>query len=186
MKVIDTEIPGVKVIEPNVFRDARGWFQETFSASRYAAVGIVGPFVQDNMSRSGMGTLRGLHFQYPHAQGKLVWVVEGRVLDVAVDVRVGSPTFGRSFAIELSGDNHLQVWIPPGLAHGFCVTSELAIFAYKCTDEYHPECELGVAWDDPDLGIRWPVVDPVLSAKDRAHPRLREIDPAKLPRWRGC
>jgi dTDP-4-dehydrorhamnose 3,5-epimerase len=113
-------------------------------------------------------------------------VVEGRVLDVAVDVRVGSPTFGRSFAIELSGDNHLQVWIPPGLAHGFCVTSELAIFAYKCTDEYHPECELGVAWDDPDLGIRWPVVDPVLSAKDRAHPRLREIDPAKLPRWRGC
>lgn len=186
MKITETALAGVLLIEPKVFGDARGWFVETFSAARYAEAGITQPFVQDNMSRSAKGIVRGLHLQHPHGQGKLVWVVEGAVLDVAVDVRVGSPTFGKAATFELSAENKCQLWIPPGLAHGFCTTSEDAIFVYKCTDLYHPEHEIGVAWNDPDLGIAWPVIEPVISPKDRVHPRLRDIDPAKLPKWEGA
>ena len=187
MKITESEIPGVKLIEPKVFGDERGFFLETFNATRYAEAGIEGRFVQDNMSRSAKGIVRGLHLQRePHAQGKLVWVVEGSVLDVAVDVRVGSPTFGKWAAYELSAENKRQLWIPPGFAHGFCVTSESALFLYKCTDVYHPELEVGVLRNDPELGIPWRTSgDPVVSEKDQKHPRLREIDPALLPRWRA-
>lgn len=183
MRVIETELAGVLVVEPKVFGDARGWFTETYSVERYRAAGITLPFVQDNLSRSSRGILRGLHLQSPHAQGKLVWVPEGSVFDVALDVRVGSPTFGRWFGTELSSDNHRQLWIPPGFAHGFMVTSEHCLFAYKCTDLYVPEAEIGVAWDDPAIGIRWPLPDAVLSPKDRKNLPLAEIDPARLPRF---
>jgi dTDP-4-dehydrorhamnose 3,5-epimerase len=183
MRVIETELPGVLVVEPKVFGDARGWFTETYSVERYRAAGIALPFVQDNLSRSSRGILRGLHLQNPHAQGKLVWVPDGSVFDVALDVRVGSPTFGRWFGTELSSDNHRQLWIPPGFAHGFMVTSESCLFAYKCTDLYVPEAEIGVAWDDPAVGIRWPLADAMLSPKDRSNLPLAEIDPAKLPRY---
>lgn len=183
MKVTETALPGVLLVEPRVFGDARGFFLETFSAERYEEAGIRGPFVQDNMSRSAKGIVRGLHLQSPNAQGKLVWVVQGAVLDVALDVRVGSPTFGQWVAEELSEDNKRQLWIPPGFAHGFCVTSESAVFVYKCTEYYAPKDEVGVLWNDPDLGIPWPVVEPVVSPKDRAHPRLADVDRARLPRY---
>ncbi len=185
MKITPTDLPEVLRIEPKVFGDARGWFYETFSATRYAEAGVPGPFVQDNMSRSARGTLRGLHLQSPHTQGKLVWVVEGSVLDVAVDVRVGPPSFGRWVSAELTAENKVQLWVPEGFAHGFCVTSESAVFAYKCTDYYHPEHEIGVRWDDPDLGIRWPLEASLISDKDRAHPKLCDVDRSKLPRYRG-
>lgn len=183
MKVTETALPGVLLIEPQVFGDSRGFFLETFSAKRYEEAGIRGPFVQDNMSRSAKGIVRGLHLQHPNAQGKLVWVIQGAVLDVAVDVRVGSPTFGRWIAEELSEDNKRQLWIPPGFAHGFCVTSESAVFVYKCTEYYAPADEVGVSWNDPELGIPWPVVEPVVSPKDRALPRLADVDRARLPRY---
>lgn len=183
MNVLETRLPGVLLIEPKVFGDARGFFLETFAETRYDQVGIRGPFVQDNMSKSAMGIVRGLHLQNPRMQGKLVWVVQGSVLDVAVDVRLGSPTFGQFVAEELSEDNHKQLWIPPGFAHGFCVTSESATFVYKCTDYYAPENEVGVAFDDPELGIPWPIREPIISSKDRAHPRLADIDPSRLPRY---
>lgn len=181
MKVTATALAGVLLVEPRVFGDARGWFVETWSAERYAAAGIGGPFVQDNLSRSARGTLRGLHLQHPHAQGKLVSCPLGSVLDVAVDVRPGSRTFGRWIAEELSDENHRQLWIPPGFAHGFQVTSEVALFSYKCTDRYHPEHELGVRFDDPDVGVTWPLPEPLVSAKDRALPLLRDIDRVRLP-----
>ncbi|MFN7698471.1 MAG: dTDP-4-dehydrorhamnose 3,5-epimerase [Deltaproteobacteria bacterium] len=183
MRVVETELPGVLVVEPKVFGDERGWFTETYSVERYRAAGIAMPFVQDNLSRSSRGILRGLHLQEPRAQGKLVWVPDGAVFDVAVDVRVGSPSFGRWVGVELSSANHRQLWIPPGFAHGFAVTSEHCLFAYKCTDLYEPSAEIGVAWDDPSIGIRWPLAEPSLSAKDRNNPRLAEIDPARLPRF---
>ncbi len=183
MDVRTTAIPGLLVIQPKVMGDARGFFVETWAEERYVAAGVDGRFVQDNMSRSGRGTLRGLHLQNPHGQGKLVSVVEGTVLDVAVDVRIGSPTFGQHVAVELSANDHKQFWIPAGFAHGFAVTSEHAIFAYKCTDRYYPEHELGIAWDDPDLGIAWPTREPSLSARDKAHARLRDIAPDRLPRY---
>jgi dTDP-4-dehydrorhamnose 3,5-epimerase len=181
MNVIQTAIEGVLVIEPKVFGDARGYFYETFSVERYAAHGITAPFVQDNLSKSERGILRGLHIQNPHQQGKLVSVAEGEVYDVALDIRSGSPTFGKHVAQILSAENKRQMWIPKGFAHGFLVTSPTAIFTYKCTDSYHPECELGVAWDDPDLGINWPIKDPRLSAKDQKNPRLRDIPKDQLP-----
>lgn len=183
MKVTETALPGVLLIEPQVFGDARGFFLETFSAKRYEEAGVRGPFVQDNMSRSAKGIVRGLHLQHPNAQGKLVWVVQGAVLDVAVDLRVGSPTFGQWIAEELTEDNKRQLWIPPGFAHGFCVTGESAVFVYKCTEYYAPQDEVGVLWNDPDLGIPWPVVEPVVSAKDRALPRLADLDRSRLPRY---
>lgn len=183
MKILPTALEGVLVVEPNVLRDARGFFLETWQAARYREAGIALPFVQDNLSRSRRGTLRGLHLQHPRDQGKLVGVPLGRVLDVAVDVRIGSPTFGRHVAVELSDESHRQLWIPPGFAHGFQVLSDEALFAYKCTDLYDPTCELGVRWDDPDLGIVWPVESPTVSAKDAALPRLSEIDRARFPRY---
>ena len=175
LRFVPTPILGVIVVEPAVHSDDRGFFLETYHAQKYREGGIREVFVQDNHSRSTRGTLRGLHGQFPHPQGKLVRVVEGSVFDVAVDARIGSPSYGRHFAAELSAGNFRQLYAPPGILHGFCVTSEVAQFEYKCTDIYHPEAEFSVAWDDPDLGIEWPVREPILSAKDRDAPRLREV-----------
>jgi dTDP-4-dehydrorhamnose 3,5-epimerase len=175
MKFIATELPGVTLIEPDVFRDARGFFLETYHARKYAEGGVPGPFVQDNHSFSSRGTLRGLHAQRANPQGKLVRAVEGEMFDVAVDIRRGSPTFGRWLGFVLSGDNFRQLWIPPGFAHGFCVLSERVHVEYKCTGFYDPKDELTVAWNDPAIGIRWPIEAPTLSAKDQSAPRLAEL-----------
>jgi len=172
MNVLKTDLPGVLIIEPRVFGDSRGFFYEGFQAARYAQAGISGPFVQDNHSRSVRGTLRGLHFQEPKPQGKLVQILRGTVYDVAVDIRRGSPTFGRWVGVELSEAQPRQLWIPPGFAHGFCVLSESADLFYKCTAFYAPEAEHSVVWNDPRIGIRWPVAEPLLSAKDRNAPPL--------------
>ncbi len=185
MKVIPTALPGVLLIEPDVFGDARGWFLETWRATRYAAHGIPETFVQDNVSRSARDVLRGLHCQHPQAQGKLVTVLEGKVFDVAVDIRRGSPTFGRWVGVTLSGERKNQLYIPEGFAHGFCVTSDTALFLYKCTRPYSPDTEFSLAWNDPDIGIRWPVDTPRLSDKDRAAPRLRDLPPKHLPPYPG-
>ncbi|RKH44527.1 dTDP-4-dehydrorhamnose 3,5-epimerase [Corallococcus sicarius] len=174
MKVRPTELPEVLLLEPRVFGDSRGFFVETFHAQRYAEAGIPGTFVQDNLSRSVKGTLRGLHFQEPNGQGKLVQVLAGSVWDVVVDVRRGSPTFGRWMGAELSSGNKWQLWIPPGFAHGFCVLSDSADFFYKCTAQYSPESERSVHWNDPDLAIPWPVREPLLSEKDQRAPRLKD------------
>lgn len=177
MTVIPTEISGLVIIEPKVFGDHRGYFFESFSQRDFDASVREVRFVQDNESKSSYGVLRGLHFQKtPHAQSKLVRVVKGRVLDVAVDIRRGSPTFGKHVAVELSDENHRQFFIPRGFAHGFVVLSEEVIFQYKCDDFYAPECEGAIAWDDPDLGIDWgiPAEDVILSEKDRNHPRLKD------------
>ena len=175
MKVITTELPEVLVLEPQMFGDQRGFFLECFQAKRYADAGITKPFVQDNMSRSSYGVLRGLHLQHPFAQGKLVSVMRGRVMDVAVDARVGSPNFGRHVAVEVSEENHRQVWIPRGFAHGFVVLSETADFFYKCDDFYSPKDEITIRWSDPAIGIKWGVENPSLSAKDAAAPLLAEL-----------
>jgi dTDP-4-dehydrorhamnose 3,5-epimerase len=187
MKVSATALPGVLLVEPRVFRDDRGRFHETWSHARYAEAGIAGPFVQDNLSLSRRGVVRGLHFQHPHAQGKLVSVARGEVFDVAVDVRVGSPTFGRCEGFRLSDENARQLYVPPGFAHGFQVLSDEALFCYKCTDLYHPECEATVRWNDAALGIAWPVEGAVLSPKDADAPTLAELAeiPGLLPRWTG-
>lgn len=193
MEVEALGISDVKLVTPKVFGDERGFFVETFHAERYAAAGIPGPsdgaFVQDNVSRSSRGTLRGLHLQHPHGQGKLVRVSEGEVFDVAVDVRRGSPTFGMWCGAHLDAKTHRQLYVPPGFAHGFLVLSEFAIFAYKCTDLYHPEAELSVHWADPDIGIEWPLpagLDaPTLSDKDRDAPRLAEVEGSRLPQAEG-
>lgn len=177
MEVIGTAIPGVVIIEPKVFGDHRGYFFESYSERDFKANVADVDFVQDNESKSSYGVIRGLHFQLPpHAQSKLVRVVRGRVLDVAVDVRRGSPTFGKHVSVELSEDNHRQFFIPRGFAHGFAVLSEEAVFQYKCDSFYAPECEGAIAWDDPDLGIDWgiPVEEALLSAKDSCHPRLKD------------
>jgi len=186
VKLIETALPGVVIIEPDVHGDARGFFLETFHEARYAAHGIPGPgrrFVQDNHSRSRKGVLRGLHFQVERPQGKLVSVATGAVFDVTVDVRAGSPSFGRWAGVELSEENHRQLWIPPGYAHGFCVLSDVADFQYKCTDFYDPQDEAGVLWSDADIGIDWPVDDVILSARDRLLPELSELSPDRLPRF---
>jgi len=183
MKVTQTPLPEVLLLEPKVFGDARGFFLETYHAQRYEAHGIPAHFVQDNLSRSVKGTLRGLHFQEPNPQGKLVQVLAGAVWDVAVDIRTGSPTFGQWVAFELSAENKHQLWIPSGFAHGFCVLSESADFSYKCTDFYNPAAERSVAWADPTLAIPWPVEAPLLSVKDAAAPRLLEAP--LLPRYAG-
>lgn len=176
-------IPGVLVIDPALFGDQRGYFLEVWHQERYRNLGLPAAFVQDNVSRSERGILRGLHLQHPYGQGKLVHVLDGEVFDVAVDVRVGSPTFGRWVGEHLSSDNHRQLYIPPGFAHGFCVLSPSALFAYKVTEIYHPETEFGIAWDDPELGIAWPVTSPGLSAKDAAAPRLRDVPLPRLPQY---
>ena len=175
MNVIETDLPGVLIIEPKVFPDARGFFVETYNKDRYVSNGILPEFVQDNLSFSTRGVLRGLHYQNPHAQGKLVFVLQGEVWDVAVDVRRDSAHFGQWTAVTLSSDNKKQFYIPPGFAHGFCVLSETALFTYKCTDFYHPECDGGVRWDDPTIGIQWPIKDPILSAKDKVLPLLEDL-----------
>jgi dTDP-4-dehydrorhamnose 3,5-epimerase len=176
MKVIKTAIPPVLIIEPTVIGDERGFFCETFQADRYAAHGIAGPFVQDNLSRSGYGVLRGLHLQNPGAQGKLVTVLKGRVRDVAVDVRRGSPTFAKHVTVELSDENRRQFWVPRGFAHGFVVLSETADFFYKCDALYSPADEMVVRWNDPALGIDWGIEAPTLSVRDAEARRLAEID----------
>jgi dTDP-4-dehydrorhamnose 3,5-epimerase len=181
MNVKETPLAGLLVIEPRVFRDERGLFWETYHARRYAEAGIADPFVQDNTSRSVQGTLRGLHYQLKRPQGKLVWVVRGDVFDVAVDIRKSSPTFGKWFGLRLSGDEPKQLYIPPGFAHGFCVLSESAEFAYKCTNLYAPDDERGIVWNDPDLGIAWPVAEPRLSPKDRQFPTLKTARREDLP-----
>ncbi len=170
-----TDLPGVVRVEPAVFQDHRGFFLETYHREKYAAGGIDEVFVQDNHSRSKHGTLRGLHAQGRFPQGKLVRAVEGAIFDVAVDIRRGSPTFGRWVGFELTAENFQQLYVPPGFAHGFCVLTESAQVEYKCTELYRPGDELAVRWDDPEIGIRWPVDQPVLSAKDAAAPRLSAV-----------
>ena len=173
---------GLTVVEPTVFKDNRGYFLETFQKDRYCRTfGLEVSFVQDNLSFSHHGVLRGLHYQYPSQQAKLVQVLQGAVFDVAVDIRRNSPTFGRWFGIRLSDQSMIQLFIPAGFAHGFCVLSETALFAYKCSNYYSPEAERGISWFDPDLGIEWPVVDPMLSPKDAEYPRLRDVPSELLP-----
>jgi len=183
MKQIPTDIPEVLLLEPRVFGDQRGFFLETFQQQRYQDAGITLPFVQDNHSRSSKGVLRGLHFQLKHPQGKLVQVMRGSVFDVAVDIRIGSPFFGKWYGAVLNDENHRQLWVPPGFAHGFCVLSDLADFTYKCTDYYHPEDEGCVRWDDPAISISWPISDPLLSAKDKDGPLLADLDGCRLPKY---
>ena len=185
MNVIETRLPGVMIVEPRIFRDDRGYFLETWSASSYGAVGLPTRFEQDNLSCSSPGVLRGLHYQFPTAQGKLVSVTRGEVFDVAVDIRVGSPTFGKWEGVTLSAENGRQLYIPEGFAHGFLVTGiEPAFFSYKCTQGYDPGGQCSILWDDPDLAIEWPGDGPMLSAKDREAPRLRDVPESRLPQHR--
>jgi dTDP-4-dehydrorhamnose 3,5-epimerase len=180
MKAYSGRIPGLVVIEPRVFGDARGFFFESWNACRYREAGVVADFVQDNLSFSRHGILRGLHFQNPNPQGKLVQVLSGQVLDVAVDLRRSSPTFGQWESIELSAENRRQLWVPPGFAHGFAVLGESALFHYKCTACYSPADECTLLWNDPDLAIDWQVADPLLSDKDRKGVRLRDLPAERL------
>ena len=176
MKVIETRLAGVRIIEPRVHGDSRGFFVETFQAERYRLdAGIDLPFVQDNHSRSGRGVLRGMHSQRKRPQGKLVRVARGAVFDVAVDIDPRSATFGKWVGVTLSDENCRQLWVPPGYAHGFVVLSDVADFEYKCTDYYDPSDEVGVMWNDPDVGIVWPLEDPLLSPKDQKLPSLAQL-----------
>src|SRR4051794_26731400 len=181
MDVIRTDLPEVLIIQPKLFGDQRGFFLETYQFERYAQSGVAQPFVQDNLSRSRHGVLRGLHLQNPGTQGKLVSALRGRVLDVAVDVRVGSPNFGRHVAVELSEDNRRQLWVPRGFAHGFAVLSETADFFYKCDALYSPKDEISIRWNDPAIGINWGLADPALSPKDADAPLLADVK--NLPRY---
>ena len=176
MRFLPTRLPGVTVVEPDVSHDARGFFLETYHARTYQEGGITAAFVQDNHSQSSYGTLRGLHAQMQHPQGKLIRALEGEIFDVAVDIRRGSATFAQWTSVVLSAKNFRQLYIPPGFAHGFAVLSERAQIAYKCTDFYNPNDEICLAWNDPDIGIEWPVKTPLLSAKDLAAPFLRDIE----------
>jgi dTDP-4-dehydrorhamnose 3,5-epimerase len=182
VRVLETGLPGVVVVEPAVHGDHRGFFMETWNAGRYGALGLPQAFRQSNVSRSGPGVIRGLHFQQPDPQGKLIFVLEGRIFDVAVDIRPDSPNFGQWAGVELSAENHRQMYIPEGFAHGFCVLGEGAMISYLCTTEYRAEYDRVVAWNDPAIGIRWPIDDARLSAKDAAAPRLEALDPEFLPR----
>jgi dTDP-4-dehydrorhamnose 3,5-epimerase len=184
MKIVETELDGVVVIEPDVFGDERGYFLETYNQDRYQEFGIKADFVQDNMSFSTKGTLRGLHFQHPHGQAKLVQVLQGEIFDVVVDIRKGSPAFGRWFSEYLSDTNKKQIFIPEGFAHGFCVLSDTAIFQYKCSDFYAPECEGGILWSDPDLAINWPMEALVVSKKDAKFSYLKDIAEDILPSYK--
>ncbi len=188
MNVIETNLPGVLIVEPRVFGDDRGFFLESFNDRRYEEAGIPssGRFVQDNLSYSAQGVLRGLQFQNPHGQGKLVSVLEGEVFDVAVDIRVGSPTFGEWTGVYLSAENKRQFYVPSDFAHGFVVTGETALFAYKCTDYYAREAEGAILWDDPSIGVEWPVETPTLSEKDQAARTLENTPESDLPRYGGA
>jgi dTDP-4-dehydrorhamnose 3,5-epimerase len=183
LNVIETELPGVLIVEPKVFGDERGLFMETWHADRYEEAGLPAHFVQDNLSFSRRGVLRGLHFQNPDQQGKLLYVLQGEVYDVAVDIRVGSPTFGEWTAVTLSWENKRQIYIPEGFAHGFLVISDAALFVYKVTARYNAKAEASVLWDDPEIGIEWPTGTPVLSKKDRGAPPLAEMPIKRLPRY---
>jgi dTDP-4-dehydrorhamnose 3,5-epimerase len=185
MKLIETGIPGLVIIEPEVHGDSRGYFLEAWHADRYSDAGLPGQFVQCNISCSGAGVIRGLHYQNPRPQGKLVTVVEGRVFDVAVDIRSDSPTFRQWAAVELSAQNHRQFYLPEGFAHGFCVLGNSAVFSYMCTEIYIPANDLAVAWNDEDIGIRWPVAPQSLSERDRNAPRLCELSQEDLPRMQA-
>lgn len=175
MRVLKTKLSGVLIIEPKVFPDDRGFFKETFQVKRYIKQIVGLDFVQDNFSRSNKSVLRGLHFQISKPQGKLVFCTRGSVYDLIVDINFKSPRFGQHVAIELNEDNHRQVWIPPGYAHGFCVLSEMADFQYKCTDYYDPLDEGGIIWNDPDLAIKWPIKNPILSKKDKTFPNFKNL-----------
>jgi dTDP-4-dehydrorhamnose 3,5-epimerase len=181
MNVTPMTLPEVLVLEPRIFPDSRGHFLETYQESRYQEFGIPSRFVQDNLSRSHKGVLRGLHYQIRQPQGKLIWVVQGVIFDVVVDVRKSSPHFGQWAGIELDSQDYRQVYIPPGFAHGFCVLSSEAIVIYKVTDFYAPQEERGIRWDDLSLGINWPTAEPIVSPKDRQYPGLKEILPQDLP-----
>jgi len=180
MNISRCELADLLIVEPDVFGDNRGYFMESWNRQRYRDAGIDFDFVQDNFSLSRRGTLRGLHFQNPLAQGKLVSVLQGEVFDVGVDIRRSSPTFGRWFGMTLSAENKRQFFLPPGFAHGFLVLSDMALFHYKCTDYYSPKDEQGFRWDDPEVGIKWPVENPILSQRDAAAPRLKVLPPEKL------
>ncbi len=188
MNIITTNLPGVIVIEPKVYGDKRGFFLETFREDVLLQAGINAHFVQDNHTRSSQGVLRGLHYQMTQTQGKLVRVATGSVFDVMVDVRSGSPTFGQWYGTELNEDNIKMIYVPPGFAHGFVVLSETADFIYKCTDYYHPESEQGIAWDDPDLNIDWPIAEIAekisLSDKDKQNVKLKDQPAEKLPAYK--
>ena len=184
MKFIETSLPGCVVIEPQVFGDSRGFFYESYNEAKYREAGIDRRFVQSNVSRSARGVLRGLHYQWPNPQGKLVSVLEGEVYDVAVDIRRGSPTFGQWAGVMLTAENHRHFWIPEGFAHGFCVLSEFATFSYQCTDLYDAKADGGVRWNDPAIGIDWPVSEPLLSDKDSKTPLLADVSPDSLPEYR--
>lgn len=183
MKVIETELAGVLILEPRVFEDSRGFFMQTYQQEQYVEAGIDCTFVQDNLSVSSRQTLRGLHYQEPYGQAKLVQVIEGTVYDVAVDIRVGSPTFGKWLGVELSAENKRQLFIPAGLAHGFVVVSERATFIYKCSAYYAPAAEGGIIFSDPDLAISWPGQDFQLSDKDKLYPCLKDIPADRLPKY---
>jgi dTDP-4-dehydrorhamnose 3,5-epimerase len=182
MKIMETGIPGLVIIEPVVHGDDRGFFMETWNAARYESAGLPGRFVQSNLSRSGAGVIRGLHFQNPEPQGKLVSVLEGRVFDVAVDIRPDSPAFRQWAGVELSAQNHRQLYIPEGFAHGFCVLGESALLSYFCTAFFRPEFDRAIAWNDPDIAVRWPIESGQLSSKDASAPRLRDFAEDSLPR----
>ena len=175
MKVIDTPLEGLKLVEPRVFDDERGFFMETYNAGQFSVAGLPVEFAQDNHSHSGAGVLRGLHYQYPTWQGKLVRVVQGKVFDVAVDIRLGSPTFGRWFGTNLTAENKRQLYIPDGFAHGFCVLSNAADVVYKCTTLYVPEEDCCIRWDDPHIGIKWPIDNPRVSDKDSNGSMLNDV-----------
>jgi len=181
MKIITTSIEGILVIEPKTFKDKRGFFMETYHRNRYIESGINTTFVQDNLSCSLKNTVRGLHFQIKHPQAKLIQVISGEIFDVAVDLRPGSTTFGKWTGIYLSDENRHQVFIPEGFAHGFCVLSESALFYYKCSDIYAPDDEGGIIWSDPDIGIEWPVENPIISEKDNRYQKLSGLTAEKLP-----
>ncbi len=185
MRLVETELPGCVILEPSVFGDARGYFKETWNQQRFAELGIDTRFVQSNVSRSAGGVLRGLHYQWPNPQAKLVWVLEGSVLDVAVDLRRGSPHFGRWTSCLLSAENHRQLFVPEGFGHGFVVLGDGATFAYLCSAVYQPACDRVIAWDDPQLAIDWQIDAPSLSAKDRAAPRLADVSTSALPEWQA-
>jgi len=181
MKIITTSIAGILIIEPKTFQDKRGFFMETYNRNRYNASGINATFVQDNLSCSLKNTVRGLHFQIKHPQAKLIQVISGEIFDVAVDLRRGSATFGKWTGIHLSDENRRQVFIPEGFAHGFCVLSEFALFYYKCSDFYAPDDEGGIIWSDPDIGIEWPVINPIISEKDKQYQKLSRLNIDQLP-----
>lgn len=185
MKFIETPLSGCVVIEPQVFGDSRGFFYESYNAAKYREAGIDRKFVQSNVSRSARGVLRGLHYQWPRPQGKLVSVLEGEVYDVAVDIRHGSPTFGQWAGVMLTAENHRHFWVPEGFAHGFCVLSEYATFSYQCTDLYDAKADGGIRWNDPAIGIDWPLSQPLLSDKDGKTPLLADVPPNRLPEYRA-